>query len=47
MWREVKSLEEEREKKISWKGKQRNSEDELITAADRLHVYVCHVTPRG
>lgn len=27
--------------------KTEDTEDELITADDRLHVYVCHVTPRG
>lgn len=46
MWREVKSLEKERKKNLGER-KTEDTEDELITADDRLHVYVCHVTPRG
>lgn len=47
MWREVKKSGK-REKKKSWgKRKTEDTEDELITADDRLHVYVCHVTPWG
>lgn len=43
MWREVKSLEKERKRNLGER-KTEDTEDELITADDRLHVYVCHVT---
>lgn len=42
-----KSMEKEREKNLGGERKTEDTEDELITADDRLHVYVCHVTPRG